>query len=271
MTLLRNCQESLRVVPLHVRSGRVRRIQGLALESEGPVAAVGELCRVVPRAGGAGIVTEVVGCKGGDLTLLAYGSLQGIDAGAKVIALGAPEAIHAVPALLGRVIDGFGAALDGGVQPARRLASELRAGTNPLSRPVIDEVLETGVRVIDALLTLGRGQRIGIFAGSGVGKSSLLGMVARHAQADVNVVALVGERGREVREFIDRQSRAGGTRAVGRGGGRVRPTRAGTRQSRPHGRRPRAPVRRNRPARDADHGFGDAPGHGTARDRPRVR
>ncbi|MBA2964781.1 MULTISPECIES: FliI/YscN family ATPase [Ramlibacter] len=204
MSVLRSCLATLREAPLQARSGRVCRIQGLALGSLGPAVAVGQLCRVVPASGGAAVLAEVVGCQGDERTLLAYGSLHGIGADAAVVAVDAPLAVQAGPALLGRVIDAFGEPLDGSEPAPRPAAVSVQPDTNPLDRPPIDQVLETGVRVIDALLTLGRGQRVGIFAGSGVGKSSLLGLVARHVQADVNVVALIGERGREVREFIDR-------------------------------------------------------------------
>lgn len=208
MNALRPYREHLRGLDLHRRLGRVRRLQGLAIEAEGPDATVGELCRI--RAAGAaaqdGVLAEVVGLGSGHVTLMAYGSTQGLGAGAEVIALGHRSHVPVGPELLGRVIDGFGAPLDGRPAPAPRERRALHApAPNPMQRPRIERVLETGVRSIDSLLTLGRGQRIGIFAGSGVGKSTLLGMVARHVKADVNVIALVGERGREVREFIEKQ------------------------------------------------------------------
>lgn len=198
----------LRSVDLHRRIGWVRRVQGLAIEAEGPQAAVGEMCRVACKAGpdGDGILAEVVGLHHDHVILLAYGNLQAVAAGAEVVALGQQGDVGVGPALLGRVIDAFGAPLDGGERPATPFLRPLHpASPNPLRRPRIHDVLETGVRAIDGLLTLGRGQRVGIFAGSGVGKSTLLGMVARHVKADVNVIALIGERGREVREFIERQ------------------------------------------------------------------
>ncbi|RYY70082.1 MAG: FliI/YscN family ATPase, partial [Comamonadaceae bacterium] len=199
--------ESMRSVDLHRRIGWVRRVQGLAIEAEGPRAAVGDLCRVFPEGHGQpGILAEVVGLQGAHVTLLAYGSLQSIAAGAEVVALGQQASVAVGPALLGRVIDGFGEPLDGQPRPIAPFLRALYApAPNPMDRPRIHQVLETGIRAIDGLLTLGRGQRVGIFAGSGVGKSTLLGMVARHVQADVNVIALIGERGREVREFVERQ------------------------------------------------------------------
>lgn len=198
----------MRGVDLYRRLGWVRRVQGLAIEAEGPQAAVGELCRVLPldpRAGG-GVLAEVVGLKPGHVTLMAYGNLHAVSAGAEVVALGQHGSLGVGPALIGRVVDGFGTPLDGCDLPATQLQRPLHAAApNPLQRPRIGKVLETGIRAIDVLLTLGQGQRVGIFAGSGVGKSTLLGMVARHVKADVNVIALIGERGREVREFIERQ------------------------------------------------------------------
>jgi flagellum-specific ATP synthase len=208
MNARRSWCEHMRSVDLHRRIGWVRRVQGLAIEAEGPRAAVGELCRVV-AAGGRnddGILAEVVGLQRDHVTLMAYGSLQSIAAGAEVVALGQHASVAVGPALLGRVIDGFGEPLDGGARPVTPFLRPLHApAANPLQRPRIRQVLETGVRAIDALLTIGQGQRVGIFAGSGVGKSTLLGMVARHVKADVNVICLIGERGREVREFVERQ------------------------------------------------------------------
>ncbi|WP_239024452.1 FliI/YscN family ATPase [Ramlibacter humi] len=207
MTALRAYREHLRAVPLHRRLGQVRRLQGLAIDAEGPQATIGELCRIrAAGQGGDGVLAEVVGLRGGEVTLMAYGSTQGIGAGDEVVALGHHSDVPVGSQLLGRVIDGFGQPLDGRPAPATRARRPLHApAPNPLQRPRIERVLETGVRCIDGLLTIGRGQRVGIFAGSGVGKSTLLGMVARHVKAQVNVIALVGERGREVREFIEKQ------------------------------------------------------------------
>jgi flagellum-specific ATP synthase len=205
-------------------------MQGLAIEADGPQACVGELCVILPaqlhgsptwpdesalaaaaRHGAAGlgasqVLAEVVAVQPGRVTLMAYGGLIGLAAGSTVVALGQQSTIGVGPALLGRVIDGFGRALDGRPQPSLAQSRPIQgAPSNPLHRPRIEQVLETGIRSIDSLLTLGQGQRVGIFAGSGVGKSTLLGMVARHVKADVNVIALIGERGREVREFIEKQ------------------------------------------------------------------
>ncbi|HSW20200.1 MAG TPA: flagellum-specific ATP synthase FliI, partial [Ramlibacter sp.] len=216
MSALQSYRQHLGQTPLHRRLGRVRRVQGLAIEAEGPAAAIGEMCRIVAPGSAAGsadagMLAEVIALSPDHVTLMAYGGSQGITAGFEVVALGAQSGIPVGPALLGRVIDSFGMPLDGGPAPqgtTRRAL--LTPPPNPLQRPRIRHVLETGVRAIDALLTLGQGQRVGIFAGSGVGKSTLLGMVARHVTADVNVIALIGERGREVREFIEKQLGAQG-------------------------------------------------------------
>lgn len=214
MNVLACCREALQAAEFTQRIGWVRRLQGLAIEAEGPDAEVGELCRVVPRgssAHGSPLLAEVVGVVPGRVVLMPYGSLHGVAAGCEVRALGHSSGVAVGAQLLGRVIDGFGQPLDGGPAPVLSQRAPLQGGAgSPMQRPRIDKVLETGVRAIDVFLTLGRGQRVGIFAGSGVGKSSLLGMIVRHAQADLNVVALVGERSREVRDFVEEQLGAEG-------------------------------------------------------------
>lgn len=189
------------------RIGWVRRVQGLAIHAEGPDANVGEMCRIVPRdAASSPLMAEVVGLARDHIVLLPYGGLRGIGPGSRVVALGHAADVVATPELLGRVVDGFGQPLDGGPAIRSRERTPLEGRTrSPMERPRIAHVLETGIRAIDALLTIGEGQRVGIFAGSGVGKSSLLGLITRHAQVDVNVIAMVGERSREVREFVEEQ------------------------------------------------------------------
>jgi len=198
------------------RMGVVRRLVGQAIEADGPNAAVGDLCAIRAERVDAPITAEVIGVHGDRVTLMPYGSTQGLAAGAFVRKLGAAAQAQVGEALLGRVIDCFGRPLDGDPAPACRATRPLAGNRqNPLLRPPIDRVLETGVRAIDGLLTLGKGQRVGIFAGSGVGKSTLLGMIAKTVKADINVIALIGERGREVREFIERQlGEAGLARSV---------------------------------------------------------
>ncbi|NHZ42587.1 FliI/YscN family ATPase [Massilia aquatica] len=197
--------DAIRSADLVRKVGHVRQLAGLSIESCGPDALVGEICEIRPRRGGASVRAEVVGLRDGRVMLMPYGEIQGIGVGSEVVATGRMPRIAVGQGLLGRVIDAFGDPLDGG---APIHASEFRplkaTPLNPLSRPRVTTVLETGVRVIDSMLTMGHGQRVGIFAGSGVGKSTLLGMIARNTLAEVNVIALIGERGREVREFIDK-------------------------------------------------------------------
>jgi flagellum-specific ATP synthase len=211
VTLLKACLDATRRADLVRRTGVVRQLAGLAIESSGPDAVLGEVCSVGTRRGTQPVLAEVIGMRGGWVTLMPYGAAHGVAPGCEVVATGEIANIGVGPQMLGRVIDAFGHALDGKPDPLPRSRRPLRAAPlNPMKRPRIGKVLETGVRSIDTLLTLGQGQRIGIFAGSGVGKSTLLGMVARHVKADVNVIALVGERGREVREFIDKHLGADG-------------------------------------------------------------
>lgn len=193
------------------RVGRVSGIQGHSIEAVGPDVTMGEMCEVTLDGGAQSLMAEVVGMKPGRVILMPYGDVRGVGAGNEIRATGQMPSMVVGNALLGRVIDAFGIPIDG--EPAPR-ASERRSlhamPINPLTRPRIRDLLETGVRAIDTLLPMGRGQRMGIFAGSGVGKSTLLGMLARDVKADVNVIALIGERGREVREFLEKQLGADG-------------------------------------------------------------
>lgn len=196
---------AVRTVPTVRRIGRVSRLAGLGIEVHGLHAAIGELCSITPPGGTAPVMAEVVGVRGDQVAVMAYGGIDGLARGSDVVAVGRHATIPVGEKLLGRVMDPFGAPLDGRGPIEGDTHRALRAeGANPMQRPRIARALETGVRTIDSLLTLGQGQRIGIFAGSGVGKSTLIGMIARHVHADVNVIALVGERGREVKEFIER-------------------------------------------------------------------
>ena len=184
--------------------GRVTRVVGLVLEATGLEAGLGALCRVTNHSRDRSVLAEVVGFHEATVLLMPLGEMDGLHPGSVVQPLGRSFGVDVGPSLLGRVLNGLGHPIDGkgklDVVDRVPLTAE---PPNPLDRQTIDRPLETGVRAIDGLLTIGRGQRVGIFAGSGVGKSTLLGMVARHAKADVNVIALLGERGREVREFID--------------------------------------------------------------------
>jgi len=195
---------AVRAADLVQRTGKISQSHGSVLESTGPDAFVGELCEIYSRNDNRPAYAEVIGLRDGRVLLTPYEDTRGISLGAEVIATGRSALAPVGDALLGRVVDAFGRPLDDG--PAVALTARYPIHPepiNPLKRARIKKILETGVRAIDALLTIGRGQRIGIFSGSGVGKSTLLGMIARNMNADVNVIALVGERGREVREFIE--------------------------------------------------------------------
>jgi flagellum-specific ATP synthase len=186
------------------RTGRITRFVGLALQSSGPHVRVGEICEISAGARGKRDLAEVVGFSDGHVLLMPYGDLTGIEAGSEVVATGEDASVHVGEHLLGRVIDGFGAPLDGLPLPDSGLRAPLYPPPlNPLDRGTPRDVLETGIRSIDSLLTLARGQRVGIFSGSGVGKSTVIGMIARHVKCDVSVIALVGERGREVKAFVE--------------------------------------------------------------------
>jgi flagellum-specific ATP synthase len=183
--------------------GSLVRMVGIKLEAVGCQAPIGSRCRIITDEG-ASIQAEVVGFSDGTLSLMPEGNLSGVRLGARVVPLNTGGVIEVGEQLLGRVIDGAGNPIDG-AGPLRCSHHVPLRGLpiNPLHRGAIKEPLDVGVRAINALLTLGKGQRLGLFAGSGVGKSTLLGMMTRHTEADVVVVSLVGERGREVREFVD--------------------------------------------------------------------
>lgn len=186
-------------------NGKVTQVIGLTVESEGPDASIGDVCIIHPMKAGSPVMAEVVGFRNNRVLLMPLGELHSIGPGCDVVATGRPLTVQVGSELLGKVLDGLGRPLDGSKLPVRmQHYSTHNPPGNPLQRPRVTEPLGIGVRAIDGLLTVGQGQRVGIFAGSGVGKSTLLGMVARNTAADVNVIALVGERGREVLEFIER-------------------------------------------------------------------
>jgi flagellum-specific ATP synthase len=184
--------------------GRVTKVLGILVESRGPQAVIGEVCQIiVPRMGKA-CFAEVVGLREDAVQLMSYDGLEGIEVGCQVIATGEMLQVPVSDKLLGRVLDCMGRPADGkGDISSADFYPAVSSPPNALTRKRITRRVVTGVRSIDGLIPLGRGQRIGIFAGSGVGKSTLLGMVARNTDADINVIALIGERGREVREFIE--------------------------------------------------------------------
>ncbi len=184
------------------RSGRVTKSVGIIIESDGPPAQIGELCEIAT--GGGTIRAEVVGFRDERLLLMPLGDTRRIAAGSPVIASGGPLTVPVGEEMRGRVFGGLCEPIDGAPAPAAAMLLPVEASPPPeMQRALIAAPLPLGVRAIDGLLTCGRGQRIGIFAGSGVGKSTLLGMIARNAAADVNVIGLIGERGREVREFVE--------------------------------------------------------------------
>ncbi len=186
-------------------SGKVVDVIGLVIVSSGPNVALGEVCTVVDRKGTEVCKAEVVGFKEGKVLSIALGEIHNISPACEIIASGGNFSVKVGKELLGRVIDGLGNPIDGkGEINASSERSIHNEPPNPLERDRIVNPLQTGVRAIDGLLTVGKGQRIGIFAGSGVGKSVTLGMIARNTDADINVITLIGERGREVREFIEK-------------------------------------------------------------------
>ena len=196
--------ERIEQVPPPAVQGSLTRMVGLTLEAVGCQAAIGDRCHILAGDGGR-TEAEVVGFAGDRLFLMPTGDIHGVKPNARVVPTHKAGSVAVGPELLGRVIDGAGEPLDG-KGPIRCKGRAKLTGTsiNPLLRPPIDEPLDVGVRAINSLLTVGKGQRIGLFAGSGVGKSVLLGMMARYTTADVIVVGLIGERGREVKEFIER-------------------------------------------------------------------
>ena len=187
-------------------TGKVTQIIGLVIESDGPNVIIGELCYIYPRnADIPPLRAEVVGFRENKVLLMPLGEMSGIGPGCEVIASEKTLSVKVGENLLGRIFDGLGNPIDGKGEVDSAIYYPLESPPPPpLSRARIDSKLSVGVRAIDGLLSMGRGQRIGIMAGSGIGKSTLLGMIARNTEADINVIGLIGERGREVREFIER-------------------------------------------------------------------
>ncbi len=198
------CREQLAAVEPLAAWGRVTSLVGNVVECEGLRARVGSVCRIEPEGAAAPVPAEVIGFRDGRLLLMPLEPECAVAPGARVCLERARGRVPAGDAVLGRVVDALGRPLDGGAPLAAAPTVPLtRRPEHPLGRPRIDRPLDVGVRAVNAMLTLGRGARVGIFAGSGVGKSTLLGQMARHTDADVNVIALVGERGREVRDFLE--------------------------------------------------------------------
>ena len=199
-----SCQRMLRLSDLYTYKGKISKGMGLTGEATGLTCNVGDICEIWMDEHH-GVVAEVVGLQGSIVQLMPYEEVDGIGAGSIVVNTGDKLEIGVGPEMVGRTIDALGNPIDGGPpieKVARYPINGVRA--NPMERPPISQVIQLGVKAIDGLLTIGKGQRMGIFAGSGVGKSTLMGMIARNVKADVNVIALVGERGRELVEFINK-------------------------------------------------------------------
>lgn len=194
--------DDINTVHIH---GKVNRVVGTVIEGNGPGSSVGSLCDIYPNDNIDPIRAEVVGFKKNSVFLMPIGPINGIAPGSRIVAVKTKPMIRVGNGLLGRIIDGMGNPIDG--KGPIKLDEELPIYAdpiNPLERSRINKPLDVGIKAINGLMTCGKGQRMGIFAGSGVGKSVLLGMIARHTSADVNVIALIGERGREVREFLEK-------------------------------------------------------------------
>ncbi len=267
--------ERLRMADPYRTMGRVAEVIGLVVESTGPDAEVGELC-LIGNDRRERVLAEVVGFRDGRTMLMPLGELTGIRPGDPVVGAGRSLRAPVGDAVLGRVLDGLGNPIDGGepLDAGGRYVERRpldASPPSPLLRRPIEQRLPLGVRALDVLVPCGRGQRLGIFAGSGVGKSTLLGMIARNTEADVTVIGLVGERGREVREFVDRDLGPEGLKrsvlCVATSG----PARAGPRQVRRDGDDHRRGVPGRGHGRAAADRLGDAVRDGPARDRPRGR
>lgn len=202
---LLHCRQLLETSDLRVRKGRISKIVGMTIEASGLVCGIGDVCLITPERGGEVIEAEVVGVDEDKVFLMPYQDTDGIGYGCEVVNTGDKLTVTVCEEMLGRTVDALGNPIDGGppLEHGTRMPIAGRP-PNPMERPPITKVIEMGVKAIDGLMTIGKGQRMGIFAGSGVGKSTLMGMIARNVKADMNVIALVGERGREVVEFIER-------------------------------------------------------------------
>jgi flagellum-specific ATP synthase len=205
MINLSHCIDAVQQADLIAIRGRVSQVIGMVIESDGPGIPVGSMCEVDIYKGEGRIPAEVVGFRGGKALLMPLGEMRGVEPGALIRMVGGQPTVPVGNSLLGRIIDGLGNPMDGkGPILAEEHYPLYAEPLNPMSRERITEPVDVGVRAINGLLTLGKGQRIGIMAGSGVGKSTLLGMIARNTAADVSVIALIGERGRELKDFIER-------------------------------------------------------------------
>ena len=203
MNLHDQAQAAVKLASNYELKGTVSDVRGLIIEGTGPFVAVGSNVRI--KSGNAEMPAQVVGFRKDNILLMPYGEIQGLAPGATITASAGSSDVLVSEALLGRVIDAMGNPIDGSILPLSGELSPLyREPPNPVTRTRVHEIFDLGVKTINGMLTVGAGQRVGIMAGSGVGKSTLLGMIAKHSSSDINVIALVGERGREVREFIEK-------------------------------------------------------------------
>ena len=203
--MFRNAIKQIQQAETISHTGKIENIVGMSIEASGVKAAVGDICRIYSDETGRQVSAEVVGFKNDRILLMPYSDMNGISAGNFVRNTGRQLELKVGMHLKGRIINALGQAIDDGVPLDEGERYNVNGSyINPLTRPPIREKMEFGVKAIDGLLTIGKGQRMGIFAGSGVGKSTLLGMIAREVKADINVIALVGERGREVLEFVQK-------------------------------------------------------------------
>lgn len=204
-TLHKLFSDTIRSTKRFDKIGKIRKVVGMVLESDGPKSPVGELCLLKDRRGRTIARSEVVGFRDNRILSMLLGDAAEVQSGTEIIATGRSMSVGIGDKILGRVLDGMGNPMDSKGE-LRIVAKRSIYATppNPLERTRITEPISTGIRALDGLLTFGKGQRVGIFAGSGVGKSTLIGKIARNTDADVNVIALIGERGREVKEFIEK-------------------------------------------------------------------
>ena len=198
-------RDYLKRADLYTYMGRIDKIVGTTVEATGPECRIGDVCTIEVAGSSREMAAEVVGFRENKVLLMPYEDIEGIGYGSAVHNTGSKLLIPVADSLIGRTVDALGQPIDGG-PPVEQPAFYPITGvsSNPMDRPRIDTAIQMGVKAIDGLLTIGKGQRMGIFAGSGVGKSTLMGMIAKNVKADVNVIALVGERSREVVEFINR-------------------------------------------------------------------
>lgn len=206
-------KEKLKDADLNEYCGKIQQIIGLTIESKGPSAKIGDICNIYSVNNKRSITAEVVGFIDNRVMLMPYGDLLGIGSGSKVISTGTHLKVGVGTNLKGRILNGLGEPIDGkGAIDIEKYYNTVNPAPDPLTRQRIRDVIPFGIKAMDALLTCGMGQRIGVFAGSGIGKSTLMGMIARNVKTDINVITLVGERGREVKEFIEKDLQEEGMR-----------------------------------------------------------